>query len=519
MHFAVVFLYLNAGFKLVYSFENGTELSLSSNAEIDITNTVTDVFNSSVIPNTVSDISDVLQMSSALSDVLYTITSNSDIATEVANTATDTSNALQRLSNNATYNSNTMTYTSEKVSDVTSTTTLVSNEDYSILEGKHESLSTCPIFPLEPPDYKLLSNGTVWIEAYRLLLNDSHYILNNDILMFCIPFTANDSTMVFEEHILNTSHLTLIGLGISMISLLLHLIVFSIVPDLRNLPGWNLAALCSSLFVSYLLIFIIGTGEATKIPEMCIALAFLTHFFMLASIVWMSVMSYDVFVSLMRATGSFRISSNQFKWKKFGIYCSFAFGVALLFAFSSLLAEVLDIVPQPYKPMYKEMCWFSKKTPLLIFFAGPVIVLTCINLVFFALSAYTIHSNKMKSEQDEHKSILKRRYLMYFRLSVIMGITWIVGIVAAIFNEDWLWYLFVLLNTFQGFFIFLAFTCSKKVKKYFREKLFGERRGSQQTLSPTFQSYCFYANSIEKDLDKIVESSRKDKTDTIVIKL
>lgn len=393
------------------------------------------------------------------------------------------------------------------------------NSDINFI-GKHESLQLCPMFSLEPGEYELFQNGTVHIEPYSLTLNESHYILKNGTLSFCAPLIIDDENNKYDEksYVENTSFLTTIGLVISMISLLIHLIIFAIVPDLKNLPGYNLAALCASLFCSYLLLLMGGIDAIEQNPDSCIATAFLKHFFMLSSILWMSIMSYDVFTSLLRATGSLRISNTNFTFKKFGIYCLCSFGVALLIAVASILLDILDGVPQKFRPQYKNFCWFKAKTPLTIFFGGPVIALTCLNFIFFGLSAYNLHFNKMKQEQNDQKSVLKLRFLMYFRLSVIMGTTWIVGIIAASTTIDWLWYVFVLLNTLQGFFIFIAFTCSAKVKKYFREKYFGGRRASEQTLSPTFQSYCFYANSIEKDMDKIVENG-KEKTDTIMIHL
>lgn len=115
----------------------------------------------------------------------------------------------------------------------------------------------------------------------------------------------------------------------------------------------------------------------------------------------------------------------------------------------------------------------------------------------------------MDQHKDDQKSLYKRRYLMYFRLSVIMGITWIVGVLANIANVDWLWYVFVLLTTFQGFFIFIAFTCCKKVKKYFREKYFGGRRSSELSLTPTFVSYCSYDGSVQKDKNNVAQTGKE----------
>lgn len=399
------------------------------------------------------------------------------------------------------------------------TSTDMENKSNFTLVGKHESLRSCAMFPLQPGEYELFQNGTVRLEPYNLTLNESHYILNNGILSFCAPYINDDFSekYKYKDYVDNSAYVTVAGIIISMVSLLTHLIIFAIVPDLKNLPGCNLAALCASLFCSYLLILMTGIDEIEQYRYSCIATAFLKHFFLLSSVLWMSVMSYDVFMSLLRAT-RLRMSNTNFNFKKFGLYCMCSFGVALLFAVTSVLLETLDGVPEQFKPKYTNMCWFTRKIPLTIFFGGPVIALICLNFIFFGLSAYTLHFNKMKQEQDDQKSLLKRSFLMYFRLSVIMGTTWVVGIVATSAKVYWLWYVFVILNTLQGFFIFIAFTCSTKVKKYFREKYFGGRRPSEQTLSPTFQSYCFYANSIEKDMDKIVENG-KENTDTIMIHL
>lgn len=270
-----------------------------------------------------------------------------------------------------------------------------SNNDIDFI-GKHESLKLCPMFILEPGEYELFQNGTVHIEPYSLTLHESHYILKNGTLSFCIPNIIDDVTNKYDEdyYVEVTSHLTTIGLVISMISLLIHLIIFVIVPDLKNMPGCNLAALCASLFCSYLLLLMTSIDAIEQNPDSCIATAFLKHFFMLSSILWMSIMSYDVFMSLLRATGSLRISNTNFTFKKFGIYCLCSFGVALLIAVASILVDTLDGVPEQFRPEYKKFCWFKSKIPLTIFFGGPVIALTCLNFLFFGLSAYNLHFKK-----------------------------------------------------------------------------------------------------------------------------
>lgn len=53
-------------------------------------------------------------------------------------------------------------------------------------------------------------------------------------------------------------------------------------------------------------------------------------------------------------------------------------------------------------------------------------------------------------------------YRLYCRLSTIMGLTWLTGIMASVVDQsEILWYLFVVLNTLQGLFIFIAFGCKR----------------------------------------------------------
>ena len=44
-----------------------------------------------------------------------------------------------------------------------------------------------------------------------------------------------------------------------------------------------------------------------------------------------------------------------------------------------------------------------------------------------------------------------------------MGFTWITGFIANYVQTEAMWYVFVVLNSLQGTFIFLAFTCNRRV--------------------------------------------------------
>ena len=65
----------------------------------------------------------------------------------------------------------------------------------------------------------------------------------------------------------------------------------------------------------------------------------------------------------------------------------------------------------------------------------------------------------------------KTNFHLYLRLAVIMGLTWVIGLAAGFVNLEPLWFAFVVLNALQGLFIFIAFTCTKKVLSSLRVRL------------------------------------------------
>lgn len=71
--------------------------------------------------------------------------------------------------------------------------------------------------------------------------------------------------------------MTLAGLGVSVVFLLLHLLAFALVPELRNLSGKNLASLCLSLLVAYVS-FIAGQLLGREDGAACLVAAVLTYY-------------------------------------------------------------------------------------------------------------------------------------------------------------------------------------------------------------------------------------------------
>ncbi|XP_063607211.1 uncharacterized protein LOC134781855 [Penaeus indicus] len=252
---------------------------------------------------------------------------------------------------------------------------------------------------------------------------------------------------------------TLAGLSASSLCLVLHLVAFALVPHLRNLHGKNVASLSASLLGAYVT-FILSVFAETSTTE-CYVFAVLIYYLFLTSFSWMNVLGFDVFYTFMRT----RLRSGD-QWKRFLVYCAYGW---LLPAFAVAAVVALDQTrPSAFPPEFlpslgQQLCWFGRRKALLAFFGAPLFACIAINVALFVATTATIAKTRQSEVRRTSTSDPKKEFLLYLRLAVLMGITWITSVLASVLQQEVLWYVFIVLNTLQGLFIFLAFTCRTKV--------------------------------------------------------
>lgn len=105
----------------------------------------------------------------------------------------------------------------------------------------------CPKFLLEPDEYEVLDDGTVSVLAYHRTYTQNQFRIRHDgRLEIC-----TEGIEYVDKFNPSMSYVTMAGLGVSVIFLALHLAAFTILPELRNLSGKNLASLFISLLAAY----------------------------------------------------------------------------------------------------------------------------------------------------------------------------------------------------------------------------------------------------------------------------
>lgn len=335
----------------------------------------------------------------------------------------------------------------------------VANDTAQTVEYYHvtEADESCAKFVLNREDF-ILQNDTIHVPVYQRTFTQSEFTLREDgSVEVCVDALGIQLLDKFGAYM---GYITFAGLGVSIIFLILHLVAFVLVPDLRNLSGKNLASLCVALLVAYSSFM---AGQILK-GTPCFIVAIITYYSFLASFSWMLTMAFDVWRTLRLATAELRVSAGK-QWRKFTIYSLWSWLAPAIILTSALLIETApkNSIPDDIRPEFGvDSCWFGQRKALLIYFALPLGGVMILNVIFFASAAHMIYSTTSTTRFTASAGT-QRDFRLYIRLALVMGLTWTVGLIAGTLDNEGLWYAFIALNTLQGLFIFLAFTCTDKV--------------------------------------------------------
>ncbi|XP_052827273.1 adhesion G-protein coupled receptor G6 [Octopus bimaculoides] len=282
----------------------------------------------------------------------------------------------------------------------------------------------------------------------------SGYIPGEKVLCSCNHLTSFALLMdVYqnEETVKSVKHLSVIsniGCGISFVFLVLTVIVHVCFKNLWKLIASKiLVNLCSSLAVTNL-IFLVGMQSyASKVIAVCKTIAALLHYFLMATMMWMTVEAIHICLSVIVLSTNYQ--------KSFMMRSSIlAWGLPAIIVIITLAVNYTNNYIR-----IGEICWLSK-IPFYTALLSPVVIILIINLTIFSLVIWRIVSMQRKKKL-EHK-IRKVRVWGIVGLFFLLGLTWFLafftfGEVAEVFK-----YLFVIFSTLQGLFIFIFYCLYKK---------------------------------------------------------
>ncbi|XP_037743727.1 adhesion G protein-coupled receptor E1-like isoform X2 [Chelonia mydas] len=217
----------------------------------------------------------------------------------------------------------------------------------------------------------------------------------------------------------------------------------------------------------------------TGVEVVCAVIAGFLHYLFLAGFTWMFLEGLHLFLTVRNLKVVNYTSASRFK-KRF-MY-PFGYGVPAL-----VVAISAAVNPGGYGT--SNHCWLSLERGFHWSFLGPVCAIILINLTFFIVTLWILRDKL--SSLNEDVSTLKDTRLLTFKAIAqlfILGCTWSLGLFQVGSAKMVMAYLFTIVNTLQGAFIFLVHCLlNRQVREEYRRWIKGTRkpRPTTQTFSPS----------------------------------
>lgn len=288
---------------------------------------------------------------------------------------------------------------------------------------------------------------------------DYKFILGNNIT---ISLVIQEYFQLSEDDGLNDT-LLFIGLLTSSVFLLL---VFAVHCMLKTLHSSFTGLLMMAYTITILLAFIVKVIIQATISYMtnysCKIITPVLYFLLMSSFFWLNAFSFCIWRGL-RHFGVFR-STRREKLLSFCRYSLYAWGVPLVITGVVTCLDNIDITDVPYivKPPFDDC--FKNKFGIQEYYYKPLGIIMLINIVLFIMTIYHIMTttNSTTKNAEFRRSGRENSYKTYMKLSLTMGISWILELIPNSDNT----FLFILSNTYNsliGVIIFFVYICDKNV--------------------------------------------------------
>ncbi|XP_074666787.1 putative adhesion G protein-coupled receptor E4P isoform X1 [Strix aluco] len=255
------------------------------------------------------------------------------------------------------------------------------------------------------------------------------------ILMATDPVTESFALMV----------VTYVGLSVSLVCLFLAIITFLLCRSLWSVSISLHLQLSICLFAADLL-FLVAVPRTDNQLACAITAGFL-HYLFLACFTWMFLEGLNLFLTVRNLSVLNYTSVNRFR-KRY-IY-PVGYGTPAI-----MVAISAAIHPGGYGTMH--YCWLSTEKGFIWSFLGPVCVIILVNLIFFLITLWTLR-DKISSLNTDITALKNTRLMTFKALAhiCILGCTWGLGFLQSRGNNGVVAFIFTIINSLQGAFIFLV---------------------------------------------------------------
>ena len=307
---------------------------------------------------------------------------------------------------------------------------------------KRKTHYTCPYIVLRQDEHDYLTRqNIISSSAKQIIRSDGHMVCIDDI-KFNFDALKIGPTDSLEKY------LTYSCFGISTVSLFGFLAVFCITPSMQTLPVKTISNLVVSLLLAQ--VVYISTIGANDDALFCYIAGVVSHYLWVCTYAWSVICAHH----MCKVFRSFR-KSQIVTSKRYILYLGLGYITPLLFVSVFVVGERCNCFP--FDVSYGGTICFLNSGK----FYGldvPIICMLLANLTYFGVIVYSIHMKNTTSNQKVSGAKYSS-FLLYIRISTVMGFSWVFGMLAKWTNVYPLWIMFTVIHGLQGTFLFLVFAC------------------------------------------------------------
>jgi len=263
----------------------------------------------------------------------------------------------------------------------------------------------------------------------------------NHLTNFAVLMEVKDNTEASSGHKTALETITYIGCALSIAGELLTMIAYCTLTNVKQEPIQIRLNLVTSLAIAQVA-FLAGI-DATEEMVMCIVVAAVIHYFYLVGFSWMLFEGIYLYLLVCKVFNAFI---------RIRIFYAVAWGVpAVIVALAITIAALQNEGIHSY--VHGDFCWVSRTNELIWTFVAPVLVVCLVNLVLLSFVLHEIR-NMPKDKTSELEKVISG-FKACVVLSPLLGVTWLFGVLSIEQAGLAFQYIFTILNSLQGLFIFL----------------------------------------------------------------
>ena len=334
----------------------------------------------------------------------------------------------------------------------------------------------CTLIALNESEYQMITNQIILWTVLDQNVSVQGYTSEGNPLV-CTNFTSNFTSEV-NETITRTLYgysetfaiLSYVGLSIDVVAGAILLFTYAAFAEMRTFYG--------KLFMNFVLVlllgdltFLLGTAlyGVTLEDVVCQVVAILLHYLFLARFVWMSLLSLNVARHFYHAA-KFIVSEDREKWHHLILYMTAGWLSPLLVLVVTMPLNY--VIPGAVGYGVNGLCWMNQTLAIIVSFIVPLAICILFTTGAFLFVCITlVKLNWSTVTKDKHRTSY-RNCRVLVAVFFVTGCMWLFGFLALIDSAlSWAWYVFIILNTTQAVFLTLAYTCTAKVLRLYRNAL------------------------------------------------